>query len=78
MYLGAVLALGGASLYYRSVALSGYAAVFLLAAHMLVVWYEEPTLARLFGPDYDAYRAQVGRWLLRRRPAVRRTPSQTL
>jgi protein-S-isoprenylcysteine O-methyltransferase Ste14 len=66
MYLGAVLALSGASLYYRSVALSGYALVFLLATHILVVTYEEPTLARLFGPEYDAYRARVGRWLIRR------------
>jgi protein-S-isoprenylcysteine O-methyltransferase Ste14 len=66
MYLGAVLALAGASLLYRSVALSGYAALFLLAAHVLVVWYEEPTLSRLFGPEYDAYRAQVSRWILRR------------
>lgn len=66
MYLGAVLALAGASLYYRSVALSGYAAFFLLATHLFVVWYEEPTLARLFGPEYDAYRARAGRWLLRR------------
>jgi protein-S-isoprenylcysteine O-methyltransferase Ste14 len=66
MYLGAVLALAGASLYYRSVALSGYAGFFLLATHLFVVWYEEPTLARLFGPDYDAYRANVGRWFARR------------
>jgi protein-S-isoprenylcysteine O-methyltransferase Ste14 len=69
MYLGAVLALAGASLYYRSAALSGYSVVFLLAAHVLVVWYEEPTLSRLFGPDYDAYRAAVSRWLVRRPPS---------
>jgi protein-S-isoprenylcysteine O-methyltransferase Ste14 len=71
MYLGAVVALAGASLYYRSMALSGYAVLFLLAAHVLVVLYEEPTLSRLFGPEYDAYRAEVGRWGVRRprRPA---------
>jgi protein-S-isoprenylcysteine O-methyltransferase Ste14 len=28
-----------------------------------VVWYEEPTFARLFGADYQRYRALVRRWL---------------
>jgi protein-S-isoprenylcysteine O-methyltransferase Ste14 len=46
--------------------LFGYAALFLLATHVFVVWYEEPTLARLFGAEYEAYRARVGRWLTRR------------
>jgi protein-S-isoprenylcysteine O-methyltransferase Ste14 len=66
MYLGAVLALSGAAIFYRSTPLLGYAALFLLAAHLLVVWYEEPTLARLFGADYALYRMRVGRWLPRR------------
>jgi protein-S-isoprenylcysteine O-methyltransferase Ste14 len=39
------------------------------------VWYEEPTLARLFGPEYDAYRAQVPRWRMRR--PTRRPPGTT-
>lgn len=65
MYLGAALALCGAAIFYRSAALFGYAGLFLLAAHVFVVWYEEPTLARLFGADYEAYRARVGRWLAR-------------
>jgi len=63
MYLGAALALCGAALFYRSIPLFGYAGVFLLVTHAFVVWYEEPTLAGLFGADYDAYRARVGRWL---------------
>ena len=65
MYLGAALALCGAALFYRSIPLFAYAALFLLVTHAFVVWYEEPTLARLFGADYDAYRARVGRWLPR-------------
>jgi len=63
MYLGAALALCGAALFYRSTLLFGYAGLFLLATHVFVVWYEERTLARLFGAEYEAYRAQVGRWL---------------
>jgi protein-S-isoprenylcysteine O-methyltransferase Ste14 len=65
MYLGAVLALFGAALFYRSRALAIYAACFLLASHLFVVGYEEPTLGRLFGGEYDAYRSRVRRWLPR-------------
>ncbi|MEJ2187445.1 MAG: isoprenylcysteine carboxylmethyltransferase family protein [Gemmatimonadota bacterium] len=68
MYLGAILALAGAALYYESAALFGYTVVFFLVAHLFVTFYEEPTLTRTFGPDYDAYRARAGRWLPRRRP----------
>jgi protein-S-isoprenylcysteine O-methyltransferase Ste14 len=63
MYLGAALAICGAAIFYHSILLLGYALVFLLAAHVFVVTYEEPTLARLFGGEYESYRAQVGRWL---------------
>jgi protein-S-isoprenylcysteine O-methyltransferase Ste14 len=71
MYLGAALALGGAAVVYRSPPLLGYVALFLLAAHLFVVGYEEPKLARLFGEQYGAYRARVRRWLPRRsRPMV--------
>ena len=63
MYLGAALALCGAAIFYRSMPLFGYLGLFLLATHLFVVWYEEPTLARLFGQNYQAYRARVRRWL---------------
>ena len=62
MYIGAVLTLWGAALFYRSTALLAYALAFLLATHILVLVYEEPTLSRLFGVDYATYRARVGRW----------------
>jgi protein-S-isoprenylcysteine O-methyltransferase Ste14 len=65
MYLGAGLALAGAALFYRSVTLLGYAAVFVVATHVFVVLYEEPTLARLFGESYVRYRSTVPRWLPR-------------
>jgi protein-S-isoprenylcysteine O-methyltransferase Ste14 len=32
--------------------------------------YEEPALARKFGPSYDAYRAAVPGWWPRRTPYV--------
>lgn len=66
MYVGAGLALAGATLYYKSLALLAYLAVFLFATHLLVLGYEEPTLRRLFGADYEAYSERVGRWWPRR------------
>jgi len=63
MYLGAILALAGAALFYGSVALLGYSAVFAAATHVMVRVYEEPNLRRLFGASYDAYRGRAGRWL---------------
>jgi protein-S-isoprenylcysteine O-methyltransferase Ste14 len=67
MYIGAALALLGAALVYRSAALAAYAVGFLLVLHAFVLWYEEPTLRRLFGGEYDAYRRQVRRWWPRMR-----------
>ena len=66
MYLGAGLALASAALFYESLPLLGYAGVFLLATHLIVVWYEEPTLRQTFGQEYEAYCRQVRRW----RPSV--------
>jgi protein-S-isoprenylcysteine O-methyltransferase Ste14 len=73
MYLGAALALIGAALVYRSLAIVWYAAGFLLAMHLFVVGYEEPTLKRLFGEEYEAYRRRVRRWVPGWGPAVRRS-----
>jgi protein-S-isoprenylcysteine O-methyltransferase Ste14 len=62
MYVGAILALAGAALLYKSIPLLAYAALFGLIMHVLVVFYEEPTLRRTFGNDYVAYCGHVGRW----------------
>jgi protein-S-isoprenylcysteine O-methyltransferase Ste14 len=63
MYLGAGLALVGASLFYRSAPLLGYAGLFFLLTHLFVVSYEEPTLRRTFGTEYEAYCRRIKRWL---------------
>ena len=65
MYIGAGLALAGAALFYESWPILVYAALFLLATHLFVIWYEEPALRETFGPEYEAYRGRVGRWLPR-------------
>ena len=62
MYVGAGLALAGAALYYRSLALLVYAAAFFLVTHLFVIGYEEPALRRAFGEQYEAYCRRVGRW----------------
>jgi protein-S-isoprenylcysteine O-methyltransferase Ste14 len=62
MYIGAGLALGGAAVFYESVPLLVFGAIFLLVAHIFVLWYEERTLRRTFGPDYEAYCHRVRRW----------------
>ena len=66
MYLGAAAALLGAALYYRSPALATYAIAFLIATHLFVRLYEEPTLRRTFGDQYENYCRRVGRWWPRR------------
>jgi protein-S-isoprenylcysteine O-methyltransferase Ste14 len=62
MYMGAGLALAGAALFYQSRALMAYLGLFLFVTHVFVVLYEEPTLRRMFGRDYDAYCRRVARW----------------
>jgi protein-S-isoprenylcysteine O-methyltransferase Ste14 len=65
MYVGAGLALVGAALYFGSIELVMYGAVLGVITHVFVVFYEERVLAQKFGPEYDAYRRDVGRWVPR-------------
>lgn len=62
MYIGAGVALAGAALFYESLPLLAYGALFLVACHLFVVSYEEPALRRSFGPGYEAYCHRVRRW----------------
>jgi protein-S-isoprenylcysteine O-methyltransferase Ste14 len=64
MYLGAAIAMSGAALFYESPALAAYVGAFLVATHLFVIGYEEPTLRRLFDGPYDRYCRQVPRWLV--------------
>ena len=62
MYIGAGLLFAGAACFYESRRVAEYVIGFFLASHLFVVWYEEPTLRRMFGYEYTAYAARVGRW----------------
>jgi protein-S-isoprenylcysteine O-methyltransferase Ste14 len=63
MYLGVVSIILGEAIFFRTNALLLYAALVLLAFHLRVLRYEEPTLRRLFGDAYVKYYAVVPRWL---------------
>jgi protein-S-isoprenylcysteine O-methyltransferase Ste14 len=62
MYIGAGLALAGTASFYKSPPLLAYAAAFLAVCHLFVLGYEEPTLRRSFGKDYESYCQRVSRW----------------
>lgn len=62
MAIGVALAVTGAALYYQSVRLMAFTGLFLLVIHLFVVLYEEPTLRRMFGDEYEAYSRRVRRW----------------
>jgi protein-S-isoprenylcysteine O-methyltransferase Ste14 len=55
MHVGAGLALAGTALFYESLPLLTYTAVFLLVTHVFVVLYEEPAVRRTFANQYEAY-----------------------
>ncbi len=65
MYLGVLAILLGEATLFRSRDLLVYMACFGLAAHLFVVFYEEPTLRRQFGQAYEDYFRTVPRWVPR-------------
>jgi protein-S-isoprenylcysteine O-methyltransferase Ste14 len=68
-YLGVLGLVIGQALLFGSVAVLLYAAGLALGFHLFVLLYEEPTLRRQFGPDYELYCRTVPRWLPRPPPA---------
>ncbi len=63
MYVAVLTVLLGEAIVLGSPALALYALAVGIAFHLFVVFYEEPTLRRLFGPAYEEYRGEVPRWL---------------
>ncbi len=66
MAIGVGFVLVGAALIYRSPVLLVYTALFFTLIHLFVVQYEEPTLRKTFGDDYEEYCRRVRRWWPRR------------
>jgi protein-S-isoprenylcysteine O-methyltransferase Ste14 len=65
MYIGVLSIVIGQALLFKSISVARYAAILWLAFHLFVLFYEEPTLQRQFGSEYDEYRGRVPRWLPR-------------
>jgi protein-S-isoprenylcysteine O-methyltransferase Ste14 len=63
MYIGGWLMLSGYGFLLRSSAVLVFSSIFLLWWHAFVVFYEEPTLRRKFGAEYEDYCRRVHRWL---------------
>src|SRR5262249_42135714 len=68
MYLAVVSIIAGQALALGQPGLLVYAAAVAAAMWAFVRWYEEPTLRRQFGAEYDAYRAAVPGWWPRSNP----------
>lgn len=63
IYVGVTGIVVGEAVFFKAVALLVYAGVLLVGFHLRVVYYEEPTLKRLFGDSWERYKARVHRWL---------------
>lgn len=65
MYLGVLTMILGQAIFFaeRHIALYGVCAAAIM--HLFVLFYEEPTLKRRYGSEYDAYRERVSRWIPR-------------
>src|SRR5262249_19139083 len=68
-YIAVIALLLGQALLLGSSAVLAYATVVALGFHLFVVFYEEPTLRRQFGAEYETYCHAVPRWIPRLRPA---------
>jgi len=62
MYVAVLAAIVGQALLLGRLSLLLYAGAVWLIAAAFVRFYEEPTLARRFGADYEAYRRAVPAW----------------
>lgn len=65
MYIGVALVIAGQAWLFHSEHIAVYLVCVLFIVHLFVVFYEEPTLHRHFGEEYDRYCASVPRWIPR-------------
>ncbi len=68
MYIAVALTILGQAMVLGRPVLLVYALIFGVTVGSFVHLYEQPTLARRFGAEYDAYRDAVPAWLPRRTP----------
>src|SRR5271170_7647536 len=63
MYIGVALIVAGQAWLFHSLHIAIYMICMLLIAHTFILFYEEPTLRKQFGEEYERYCAAVPRWL---------------
>ena len=64
MYLAVLAVIFSQALYYGSGSVAVYGCIVLALFHVFVRLYEEPTLRRMFGEEYNEYCRKVPRWIL--------------
>jgi protein-S-isoprenylcysteine O-methyltransferase Ste14 len=74
MYVAVLAVVAGQALLLGNLAVLAYALGLWTVFHLFVLGYEEPKLRSTFGAEYDAFRANVPRWLPRVRPWRGREP----
>ena len=65
IYVAVAAVVFGQALLFGDRQLFAYGAVVCLVCHLFVVGYEEPTLKKSFGAEYEAFRINVPRWMPR-------------
>ena len=68
MYVGVFWIVLGQGLLLGDGRLLAYGVLLWLSFHVFIVGYEEPTLRRSFGPEYEAFDRNVPRWIPRMSP----------
>lgn len=68
MYVAVTGLILGQGLLFGDARVLGYGAIVWLAFQLFVAGYEEPTLRRTFGAEYDAFCDNVPRWIPRLTP----------
>lgn len=68
MYVAVVSMVLGQALLLGSVDVLVYGLIAWVGVHLFVIGYEEPTLRRSFGAEYETYCANVRRWIPRLSP----------
>ena len=65
IYVAVAAVIFGQAVLFGDWRLFAYGGVLWLACHLFVVGYEEPTLKKAFGAEYEAFRINVPRWIPR-------------
>jgi protein-S-isoprenylcysteine O-methyltransferase Ste14 len=65
MYLAVGAVILGQGLLFGNARVLEYGVLVCLGFHLFVLLYEEPVLRRSFGAEYEAFCANVGRWIPR-------------